>query len=180
MTEMIDRTDVSTYRTATMEEKNEANVPDHLWMGVSVDGRVPNNVVGVGVFTDMRKDWREAALKIADADDWIRTFAKEHNLTDDQDPVLISLSQVNELLRLLGRDKIATAKEFTFTATITYEINGSVFCKDEETARELIDELIYAMSDPDIIEPTLDGDDEEWYKTGVEYSDHDITDVSEA
>lgn len=179
MTEMIDRTDVNTYRTATFDEKSAASVPDYLWMGVIVGDRTPMHVVGAGVYVDAMTDWRKSEGYLDAADSWIRAFVAESELTDDEDPVLINLSQVNALLAAIGRDPIVTTKEYTFTATITYEISGSVFCKDEETARDHIDELIWNMDDPVVNEPILN-EGEEWWSVSAEYSDHDITDVSEA
>lgn len=178
MTDVIDRTDVNMYRTATTEEKHEANVPGYLWMGIS-DSHVPSNVVGAGVFVDALRESRQAKDQIAGAAEWLQIFARENQLSEDN-PAEITLSQVNVLLNALGRERITGVTEYTFCVTVSYEVSGSIFCKDEDTARGHIDELVYAMSDPDINEPILGDDDEEWYGVSAEYSDHDIIDVSEA
>ena len=180
MTDVIDRTVVKTYRTATHDEKAEAGVPTHLWMGVIAEEGTPTNVVGAGVYTAAREQEKKARTHLEYADSWIRSFAQENELTDDEDPVLISLSQVNALLAEMGCERIATVREFTFTASITYEVGGSVFAKDEDAAREYVETLMLDIGEPDINEPDLDGDSEEWYDVAATYSDHDITDVSYA
>lgn len=181
MTEMIDRTDVSIYRTANMVEKDEANVPTHLWMGVSTDGRLPSNIVGAGVYVDALKDRRKSEDYLGRADSWIRTFAEENGLLheDEDSGVPITLSQLNELLATMGCERIATVREFTFSGTITYEVGGSVFAKDEDAAREYVEQLMCDIGEPDINEPSL-GDNEEWYDVAATYSDHGVDDVSYA
>jgi hypothetical protein len=182
MTDVIDATYTITFRDATVEEKTEALVPDYMWMGVSVDGRTPRDVVAAGVYTNEYSRHRKAAAYLASIESWIRTFADEsgliHEGEDSSTP--ITLGQLNEMLATMGCEKISSIREYTFSATITYEVSGSVFAKDDDTAREHIEELMMEMGVPDINEPQLDGDGEEWWNVGVDYTDHEITDVSEA
>lgn len=175
-------TDTVTYRTATHDEKQNMNIPTYLWMGVASDDDVrPTAVVGAATYQDAYMQNENLRSGIAAAASWLETFANENDLIiDGNEKALISLEQINGLLEMLGRDPITGVTEYSFGATITYTVEGTVLAADEDRANQLIEDLLLSMGEPEINEPGLNEDcGEEWGDVYTEYSEHSIEALDE-
>jgi hypothetical protein len=136
MTDMIIDVETASYATAPNDVKNTLEIPNYEWMGTRTNGplNTPEHVVGARSYASVRKQAMKNARYVESADSWIREFAREHDISTDQNVVNISLDQINALLGVIGCEPIKTEREYHFTATIEIEITGTVVAESEEDA----------------------------------------------
>lgn len=89
---------------------------------------------------------------------------------DGEDEFEITLDSINELLVALGGSQLQKCREFTFSATITFELNGTVQAAHDDEAADKVQEFLDSID-------TIDYG----YEDGVEVSGDSVisTDVDE-